>query len=92
MSYGEATAVCNSGAFIALAEEVVYKHGILIIASAGNNGPAMSTSGCPGGTSTAVMGIAAYCSPRMMEVSACYNAMYAHVVMLLSANSTARTY
>jgi tripeptidyl-peptidase II len=70
MSYGEATAVCNAGAFIALAEEVVYKHGILIIASAGNNGPAMSTSGCPGGTSTAIMGIAAYCSPRMMEVCA----------------------
>jgi tripeptidyl-peptidase-2 len=48
MSYGEATAVEDKGAFIQLAEQMVHKHGIIFVASAGNNGPALSTNGCPG--------------------------------------------
>ncbi|KAG5191080.1 subtilase family-domain-containing protein [Tribonema minus] len=69
MSFGEATSIPNRGRFIALAEEVVNKHGIIFLASAGNNGPAISTVGSPGGTSTAIMGIGAYVSPIMMEAS-----------------------
>ncbi|CAM9301659.1 unnamed protein product, partial [Chrysoparadoxa australica] len=69
MSYGEAIAICNTGRFISLAEEIVNKHNIMFICSAGNNGPALATVGSPGGTTTAVMGIGACVSPAMMESS-----------------------
>ena len=54
MSFGEATAWEDSGYIVKLANELVSKHGILFLASAGNNGPALSTVGCPGGTSSQV--------------------------------------
>lgn len=69
LSYGEACAVPDKGRFVALAEELVYKHGIMFCASAGNNGPALGTLSCPGGTTTCVMGIGAYVSPTMMQAS-----------------------
>lgn len=65
MSYGEATATPNGGRFIKLAEEIVNKHGVVYVASAGNAGPALSTVGAPGGTSSALLGIGAYVSPQL---------------------------
>lgn len=67
MSYGEAVAFPNKGRFVELADEVVNKHGILFVASAGNNGPALTTVGAPGGTSTSLISVAAAVSPAMME-------------------------
>lgn len=65
MSYGEATSNPNKGRFVRLAEEIVYKHDVIYIASAGNAGPALSTVGAPGGTSSAIMGIGAFVSPAL---------------------------
>jgi tripeptidyl-peptidase II len=68
MSYGEATAWEDTGYFVKLANELVNKHGIVFCASAGNNGPALSTVGCPGGTTSAIMSIGAYAVSSLMSV------------------------
>lgn len=47
MSYGEAASHCNTGIFNKLADELVKKHGIVFVSSAGNNGPATSTVSMP---------------------------------------------
>jgi len=67
MSYGEAACVANSGRFVRLSEEIVNKHGIMYLCSAGNNGPALTTVGAPGGTSSAMIGVGAYVAPSMMR-------------------------
>ena len=67
MSYGEHSHWSNSGRIGDLMNEVINKHGIVWVASAGNAGPALSTVGTPPDISTnSVIGVGAYVSPEMM--------------------------
>lgn len=65
MSFGEPTKTPNKGIIIRYFSELVDKHGVIFCASAGNAGPALSTVGAPGGTSSSLIGIGAHVSPRM---------------------------
>lgn len=67
MSFGEPTKNPNHGLIIRYFQEVVEKECVIFCASAGNAGPALSTVGAPGGTSTSLIGIGAYVSPEMAK-------------------------
>jgi Subtilase family len=68
MSYADVCAVPNRGRFVELAEELVWKHNIIYVGAAGNSGPALSSVSTPGGTSTAMLGVAAHVSPEMAKI------------------------
>jgi tripeptidyl-peptidase-2 len=67
MSYGEATARCRDGRFVQALEDLVFKHNVIFVSSAGNNGPALSTTGAPGAQSHASIGVGAFVSSEMMK-------------------------
>uniref|UniRef100_A0AC35F5A0 Tripeptidyl-peptidase 2 n=1 Tax=Panagrolaimus sp. PS1159 TaxID=55785 RepID=A0AC35F5A0_9BILA len=66
-SFGETSAFPESGEINKALKEMVDKHGIIFVSSAGNNGPALSTSGSPGSTNSACIGVGAYLTKEMMK-------------------------
>jgi len=67
MSYGEFSHWSNTGRVTELMTEVVSKHGVTWVASAGNDGPALCTVGTPPDISqNVIIGVGAYVSPEMM--------------------------
>jgi tripeptidyl-peptidase-2 len=69
MSYGEATAWGDSGAFSRLTDDLVRTRGITFVGSAGNNGPCLSTVGAPGGTTASCIGVGAYVTKSLMSAA-----------------------
>ncbi|KAF0698016.1 Aste57867_11347 [Aphanomyces stellatus] len=67
MSYGEFASKHDAGRAIDVIRDLVEKHGVTFVSSAGNEGPALGTVGAPGGTSSAILGVGAYVSPSMMQ-------------------------
>uniref|UniRef100_A0AC34GVD0 Tripeptidyl-peptidase 2 n=1 Tax=Panagrolaimus sp. ES5 TaxID=591445 RepID=A0AC34GVD0_9BILA len=66
-SFGETSAFPESGEINKALKEMVNKHGIIFVSSAGNNGPALSSSGSPGSTNSACIGVGAYLTKEMMK-------------------------
>ena len=60
---------------------MVHKHGVIFVSSAGNAGPALSTVGAPGGTSSAILSIGAYVSPAMAAVAHSVRQQIAQVLL-----------
>jgi len=68
MSYGEGSNKSNTGSFCELIrDKIVNETGTVFVSSAGNNGPALTTSGSPGGTTEGVISVGAYVTSGMME-------------------------
>lgn len=67
LSFGESSMQPNCGRICQIMQELVSKHGIVFCSSSGNDGPALSTVGSPGGTTDTIFGISPLVFPDMVE-------------------------
>ncbi|KAJ1826085.1 hypothetical protein LPJ56_002362 [Coemansia sp. RSA 2599] len=68
MSYGEPSATPNRGQWVQLVRrEVIRRHRCIFVSSAGNEGPALSTVGAPGGCTDDIIGVGAYVGYEQMK-------------------------
>ncbi|EMR08359.1 hypothetical protein PNEG_03199 [Pneumocystis murina B123] len=68
MSYGESTGINDAGIFIDFLRKIIIgKKDIIFVSSAGNSGPALSTVGAPGGTTSGVISVGAYVTASMIK-------------------------
>jgi tripeptidyl-peptidase-2 len=65
LSYGEPSASPNKGRFAELVNKLVSEEGIVFVSSAGNEGPAYSTVGAPGGTTDTLISVGASVTSSM---------------------------
>ncbi len=69
MSYGEHSHWSCTGRIGELMGEVINNHGVIWVASAGNDGPALATVGTPPDIATnSVIGVGAYVSSEVCEI------------------------
>jgi subtilisin family serine protease len=68
MSYGEPSSRPNVGRVLDIMNELVFKHNVLFVASAGNSGPCLTTTGAPGGLATGLIGVGAVVTSDMAQV------------------------
>ena len=69
MSFGEdgALGIEDKGAFAEALHKVIREHDVCFVSSAGNDGPALSTVGQPGGTTSGVLSVGAYVTEGEMQ-------------------------
>jgi tripeptidyl-peptidase-2 len=89
-SYGEQVKASNIGRFTQLVTEFTKKHNLIFVASAGNGGPGLTTSGAPGTTTDGVIGVGASITPPMMSVGYSLRELTPHNQYTFSARGPTR--
>ncbi|KRZ38537.1 Tripeptidyl-peptidase 2 [Trichinella pseudospiralis] len=64
-SFAESTHWEDDGKILDAIRDAAFNHDVIYVAAAGNEGPALTTVGCPGGSVDACVGITAYVSSAM---------------------------
>lgn len=67
ISFGEYTNECDKGRVTEYLREIIEKDGIIVVSSASNSGPCLSTTSAPGSSTQGAISVAAYISEKMIK-------------------------